>query len=48
VTFCGIIQYGVLWAAMVGYTITSSSSMRYGAYTTLDHKYFQKDKIETK
>uniref|UniRef100_A0A0E0HMZ8 Amino acid transporter transmembrane domain-containing protein n=1 Tax=Oryza nivara TaxID=4536 RepID=A0A0E0HMZ8_ORYNI len=27
VTFCGIIQYGVLWAAMVGYTITSSSSM---------------------
>uniref|UniRef100_A0A0E0L9L8 Amino acid transporter transmembrane domain-containing protein n=1 Tax=Oryza punctata TaxID=4537 RepID=A0A0E0L9L8_ORYPU len=27
VTFCGIIQYGVLWAAMVAYTITSSSSM---------------------
>ncbi|KAF0900231.1 hypothetical protein E2562_029741 [Oryza meyeriana var. granulata] len=26
-TFCGLIQYGVLWAAMVGYTITSSASM---------------------
>uniref|UniRef100_J3MCN0 Amino acid transporter transmembrane domain-containing protein n=2 Tax=Oryza brachyantha TaxID=4533 RepID=J3MCN0_ORYBR len=27
VAFCGIIQYSVLWAAMVGYTITSSASM---------------------